>query len=281
MKYFILILILLLLNSSSVNAKLNEEQLEYAIKRFQEKMPNCPVEEIRNFILKVDCDPIDIDTGIPIKCGDDQQHFYVCKMGIHYLDNEIISILSSNTEYNYAQTLGDNSPAVIGDNNEIIQDNDSLFINLFWSKGTIGGIILSALIWILRNILYDKWKERKIIKIEANLGFNGYEDGGTSDTLLYLTAINNGKSSIHLSSVGLKAKDNNILKIKNSGLPVELKVGKSHIESFKLDQLKDKTINFGWYMDETGRVYKSKSIKNKINNYFKSLEDKQTKSDSK
>lgn len=32
----------------------------------------------------------------------------------------------------------------------------------------------------------------------------------------------------------------------------------------------DRPFDFAWYRDETGKLYKSKSIKNKLNNYFKS-----------
>jgi len=70
----------------------------------------------------------------------------------------------------YAQTSGDNSPATAGNNNEVLQKNTSWLINLFWSEGTIGGVILTILlsgaVWILKRMLYDKWKSKQKHKKE-------------------------------------------------------------------------------------------------------------------
>ncbi|MFA5259014.1 MAG: hypothetical protein WC402_02975 [Candidatus Pacearchaeota archaeon] len=60
-----------------------------------------------------------------------------------------------------AQTSGDNSPAVAGNNNNIQQNNKSLLINLFWSKGTIGGLIIGGIIWLLVRIILFEYKKRK------------------------------------------------------------------------------------------------------------------------
>lgn len=42
----------------------------------------------------------------------------------------------------------------------------------------------------------------------------------------------------------------------------------SHSEWFELKDLKDRQFNFGWYKDQTRKLYKTKSIKKKLNNYF-------------
>ena len=123
-----------------------------------------------------------------------------------------------------------------------------------------------ALIW---NI-YNKLQERPRIKVTAKFGFT--EMGGEiSDNLLIITAVNKGKNSAHLSSVGLRSGEDDLVNIHSIGLPCELKGGMSHSEWFKADKLNNRKFDFAWYKDATGKTYKSKRITKKLNNYFNSL----------
>ncbi|MDP2673248.1 MAG: hypothetical protein Q8O84_05535 [Nanoarchaeota archaeon] len=133
----------------------------------------------------------------------------------------------------------------------------------------IYGAILStiAIGWNIYNKLQDKPK----IKIKTHFGFmtNDFKK-----TFFFIDAINYGKRSIYLSSFGLRSGNNDVIEPNPSfGLPCELKPGTSHTEWFdveKLEKNKDMQFDFAWYKDETGKMYKSKSIKEKLNNYFKS-----------
>lgn len=44
------------------------------------------------------------------------------------------------------ETHGDKSPVTTGDNSPITQREDSIWVQLFWSKGTIGGLIIAGLL---------------------------------------------------------------------------------------------------------------------------------------
>ena len=131
----------------------------------------------------------------------------------------------------------------------------------------IYGAVLStiALIWKIYSNLQDKPK----VKVKANFGFTS-SAGGTSGHLLLVTAINKGKRHVYLSSVGLRSGEEDLINIKTIGLPCELKEGSSHSEWFEVNELKDRQFDFAWYRDATGKMYKSRSIKKKLNNYFKS-----------
>ena len=132
----------------------------------------------------------------------------------------------------------------------------------------IYGAFLStiALIWNIYKYLQDKPK----IKVTAKFGFtsSGVE---TSEHLLIITAINKGRRSIYLSSMGLRSGNDDLLNLHTVGLPCELKGGCSHREWFEVKKLKrNRQYDFGWYKDATGKMYKSKNIQKKIDNYFKS-----------
>jgi len=135
----------------------------------------------------------------------------------------------------------------------------------------IYGAFLStlAICWNIYNKIQDKPK----VKVSVNFGFM---DGDNFEKqFLFINAVNFGKRAVSLSSYGLRSgKEDVINPIKNFSLPCELGAGKSHVEWFetdklKIEKLKGREFDFAWYRDETGRLYKSKSIKERLNNYFK------------
>lgn len=87
-----------------------------------------------------------------------------------YWDNIKYEGVKNEVKLNYAESAP-NSQAIAGDNNGITignnnQKNNSFLMELFWDKGTIGGIILFGVVWVLKKIIYDKWKEKH--KKESN-----------------------------------------------------------------------------------------------------------------
>jgi len=134
------------------------------------------------------------------------------------------------------------------------------------------GAILStiAIGWNIYNNLQDKPK----VKVTAKFGFTSSTTGNSGD-LLIVTAVNKGKMSVYLSSIGLRSGKEDLLNLKTIGLPCELKGGESHSEWFEIHKLKNKQFDFAWYRDKTGKLYKSKSIKKKLNNYFKNKQIKE------
>ena len=165
MKKLILILLVSLVMINFVSAKLSQEQLDEAVSKVLQKVPYCEdYQGVRNFILSQDCAPQVIQGSQSFSCGDNINHTYECRFGIHYLDGEVISILSSKTEINYVKTEGDNSPVTTGNDSPINQTN--LFFQLFWSKGTIGGIIFAGIIWLITRMIYYKIKNKKIQKLK-------------------------------------------------------------------------------------------------------------------
>lgn len=133
----------------------------------------------------------------------------------------------------------------------------------------IYGAFLStvAIGWNIYNNLQDK---PKIIVI-AKFGVMS----GSDKTFLFITAINKGKRSIHLNSFGLRTEKENMIPTRITGLPCELTSGKSHDEFFEVSELENRQFDFAWYKDETGKLYKSKSIKKKLNNYFNSKKNEE------
>jgi len=139
------------------------------------------------------------------------------------------------------------------------------------------GAILStiAIGWNIYNNLQDRPK----VKVTGKFGFMTSSKGAEGH-FFFVKAVNKGRRSVHLSSVGLRSGDEDIMIVhRMTGLPHELKEGKSHSEWFTLNELRklkdeNKLPDFAWYRDETGKLYKSKSIKNKLNNYFKSEQNK-------
>lgn len=143
----------------------------------------------------------------------------------------------------------------------LIKENPALSIAIY------GAIVSSiALGWNIYKYLQEKPK----IKVDVKFGFVDF-GGKISDNLLIVSIINKGGKSIYLSSMGLRSGNDDLLNLHTVGLPCELKGGCSHREWFEVKKLKrDRQYDFGWYKDATGKMYKSKSIKRKINNYFKS-----------
>jgi hypothetical protein len=135
----------------------------------------------------------------------------------------------------------------------------------------IYGAFLStiAIGWNIYNNLQDKPK----IKVSVRFGF--IDGDNFQKPFLFVNAINSGKRSVSLSSFGLRSGNEDMITPKSFNLPCELEGGKSHtewfeVEKLKTEKLKDRQFDFAWYRDETGKLYKSKSIKEKLNNYFKS-----------
>ena len=147
---------------------------------------------------------------------------------------------------------------------ELIKNNSTLIIAIY------GALVSTIAVgWSIYNSLQDKPK----IRVSAKFGFMQSSKGLEEDIFLFIKIINKGKRSIHLSSFGLRSEKGDLIPSRITALPFELKGGTSHSEFFKMDELEkleDKQFYFAWYRDETGRLYKSKSIRKKLNNYFNS-----------
>jgi len=144
---------------------------------------------------------------------------------------------------------------------EWIENNPTLVIAIY-------GAILStaAILWNIYNNLQDRPK----IKVTARFGFTA-QGPETSDHMLFITAINKGRRSVYLSSFGLRSGENDVLLVDRvTALPCELKGGSSHTEWFEVKKLRGRKYDYAWYRDETGKLYKSKSIRKKLENYFNS-----------
>lgn len=115
---------------------------------------------------------------------------------------------------------------------------------------------------------YKYFQDKPKVKVTAKFGFTHF-GAGISENLLIVTAVNRGKRSVYLSSMGLRSGNEDLLNLHTIGLPCELKGGCSHSEWFEAKKLKDKQFDFAWYKDATGKLYESESIKNKLDNYFK------------
>jgi len=126
------------------------------------------------------------------------------------------------------------------------------------------GAILSTI-----GIIWKIYSDRPRIKVKASFGLIYYEDKVGSTSFL-VGIVNKGRRSVTLSSVGIRAGKDDLLHLKTIGLPKELGEGKSHTEWFKIDTLRGKDCDFAWYRDATGKLYKSKSIRQKLKNYFDS-----------
>ena len=145
-------------------------------------------------------------------------------------------------------------------------------INNFTLIIAIWGAILST-IWTIWGV-YNSLQDRAKVKVKTNFGFLTYRDGPVGEPQLLITAINKGKRPITLSSMGIRIGDTNLINMHTMGLPCKLEEGRSHCEWFKVADLKDKDCDFAWYKDETEKLYKSKSIRKKLHNYFNSAKIK-------
>ena len=155
----LVITIFILLFCNIAVAKLSEEQLNEAVSKVYEKVPNCNLQEIRNFVISQDCEPPVIRVPITFSCGDATSHSYECRFGVHYFDEEVISILSSKTDIhnteikdsNFMQT-GDIVDSKISQG--IDESNDTWIMNLFLDINFYIGIALTiALSLIIKFIL--------------------------------------------------------------------------------------------------------------------------------
>jgi len=128
----------------------------------------------------------------------------------------------------------------------------------------IYGAVLSTI-----GIIWKIYSDRPKIKVKASFGLIDY--GGRIDDKSFLVGVvNRGRRPVTLSSVGIRAGKEDMIHLKTIGLPKELGEGKSHTEWFKIDSLRGKDCDFAWYRDATGKLYKSKSIRQKLKNYFDS-----------
>ena len=124
------------------------------------------------------------------------------------------------------------------------------------------GAILSTI-----GIIWKIYSHRPKIKVTAKFGFMDVSE----KTFFFITAINKGKRHVNLSSVGIRCEKNDLINIKTISLPRKLNEEESHTEWFEVGELKNKPCSFAWYRSQTGKLYKSKSIRKKINNYFNSV----------
>ncbi len=135
------------------------------------------------------------------------------------------------------------------------------------------GAVLStiAIGWNIYNNSQDKPK----IKVISYFGLIG-SSRGAEGPFFFIKVINKGKRSVHLSSFGLRSGEGDLIPNRITGIPCELKGGTSHDEFFKMDELKNRQFDFAWFRDATGKLYKSKSIRTKLNNYFNSKKNNKT-----
>ena len=150
----------------------------------------------------------------------------------------------------------------------LIKNNPTITIAIY-------GAILStiAIGWNIYNTLQDRPK----IKVNAKFGFMS----GSEKTFFFVTAINKGRRHVILSSVGIRCEENDLLNIKTISLPHKWNEGESHTEWFEVEELKNKPCSFAWYKSQTGMLYKSKSIRQKLKNYFNSKKNKRKETNKK
>jgi len=141
-----------------------------------------------------------------------------------------------------------------------ITENYIMLLAIYGAVISTFGIILSA---------YNYSRDKAKIKVKANFGFM-QSSIGAEGPFFFVEAINRGRRPVTLSSVGIRMGKEDLINIKTVSLPMELGEGKSHNEWFTLDELRSRNCDFAWYKDETGKIYKSKSIKQKLHNYFNS-----------
>lgn len=120
----------------------------------------------------------------------------------------------------------------------------------------------------LLNYLRDKAK----IKVEKSEGWVNYGMDTSNDQII-IKAINTGRRTVTLNNVGFFLKGGGSVILPNSEtikFPYELGEGKSVIVfTDKSELLKDlkkkkKEINYAWYSDATGKIYKTRcKIKSK------------------
>jgi hypothetical protein len=140
---------------------------------------------------------------------------------------------------------------------EWIKNNMTLVIAIY-------GAILSTIgiIWNIYNSNRDKAK----VKVNARFGLLTHKV--TEGPFLFIEAINHGRRGVTLSSVGIRLFSGENIALMQANLPKELSEGKSHNEWIEIDKLRNEKCKFVWYKDQTGRLYKSKSINNMLKNYF-------------
>lgn len=146
---------------------------------------------------------------------------------------------------------------------EFVKNNSTLIIAIY-------GAILSTIVvgWNIYNTIQDRPKVKVIVNFGAMQSSQGVEG-----PFLFVRAVNKGRRSVYLSSFGLRSGKDDLIPLRVTGMPCELKGSTSHTEWFTPDELKKmkgKRVFFAWYRDETGKVYKNYEITRKLDNYFKS-----------
>ncbi len=126
------------------------------------------------------------------------------------------------------------------------------------------GAVLSTvgIIWKVYSDLQNKAK----VKVDASFAVLA----GHAEAVFQVTAKNEGRRPITLSSLGVRSGNNDLINVWARDLPHELKEGASHTEWFELKELEGKDWDFAWYRDALGKLHKSKSIRKKLHNYFNS-----------
>ena len=129
----------------------------------------------------------------------------------------------------------------------------------------IYGAILStiAIIW---NILKDI-KDKPLMIISASLGIITFHDNSDLETGYIFSAVNKSKHPITLVNAGIRVEENHdILFVENTNLPRRLEEG-DKVDIYRsankfypeIDKHKPEYL---WFRDTTGRIYKSKNIRN-------------------
>lgn len=150
---------------------------------------------------------------------------------------------------------------------EFLSNNTTLIIAIY-------GALLST-IGIVWNI-YKGNQDKAKIKVDAYIGVMT-SSRGAEGPFLFIKAVNYGRRAVTLSSVGIRVSTDENIVMMNINLPCELHEGKSHNEWIELEKLRKASCEFAWYKDETGKMYKSKSIKKMLNNYFNPRKNRKSK----
>lgn len=142
---------------------------------------NETIKEIMQIFDSNNYDPLTMlpcDPTMRILVGDTYNGCNLLRCGAHNLDAmgdnfywDNVKFEQAKTEYIYAQTFGDHSPVTTGDYSPvttgnyspIVQKNRHFLLRVFCSEGTIGGIIISGILYLAKFLIsgYKKHKKTK------------------------------------------------------------------------------------------------------------------------
>ena len=95
--------------TSLTDATLNQEQLSEVANKIKTKCPEYSMDSIKQFVRERDCLSNELGSGASwILHFSTGTHTYGCSQSIHYLNDEVISILSSKTEVHNTQITDSN-----------------------------------------------------------------------------------------------------------------------------------------------------------------------------